>query len=185
MNSINKKENRKESITRLADEAKQHINKNKYLIEIIEIFKQQISIVKNIIRNYSSNTSQNDKSKDNLPIRYREQLSSLNERLKEEVNKNLTKHNNSINYILKDLSNSNQVLAQFSIDNFILNNTINKYNDTLKTLNESIESSRKYDLFREPKRESELEIKESKNVFLAYNLKGKLKLKLLKIIYLY
>jgi hypothetical protein len=170
MNSINKKENTKESITRLADEAKQHINKNKYLIEIIEIFKQQISIVKNIIRNYSLNTKQNDKFKDNLPIKYREQLSSLNKRLKEEVNKNLTKHENSINYILKDLSSSNQTLAQFNIDNFILNNTINKYNDTIKILNESIDSSRKYDLFREPKRETEIELKESKNVFLVYNL---------------
>ena len=170
MNSINKKGNTKESITRLADKAKQHINKNKYLIEIIEIFKQQISIVKNIIRNYSLNAKQDDKFKDNLPIKYREQLSSLKEKLKEEVNKNLTKHENSINYILKDLSNSNQTLAQFSIDNFILNNTINKYNDIIKILNESIDSSRKYDLFREPKRESELELKESKNVFLVYNL---------------
>ena len=170
MDSVNRKSNTKESITRLADEAKLQIIRNKYLNEIIDIFKQQITIVKTIIRNYSLNAAQNDKAKDNLPFKYREQLFTLNGKLKNEINKNFIKQENSINYILKDLSSSNHTLAQINIDNFILNNTINKYNDIIKILNESIESSRKYDLFREPKRESEIELKESKNIFLVYNL---------------
>ena len=178
MNSTTKRENTKESITRLADQAKVQINQNKYLMEIIEIFKQQISIVKNIITNYSLSATEKEsnKSKYNLPLTYKKQLLLLNSKLKEEINKNLKKQENNINYILKDFSILNQTLSQFSIDNFILNNTINKYNDTIKTLNESIESSRKYDLFREPKRESELELKESKNVFVVHNLESQQKM---------
>ena len=178
MNSTTKRENTKESITRLADQAKVQINQNKYLMEIIEIFKQQISIVKKIITNYSLSATEkeNNKSKYNLPLTYKKQLLLLNSKLKEEINKNLKKQENNINYILKDFSILNQTLSQFSIDNFILNNTINKYNNTIKTLNESIESSRKYDLFREPKRESELELKESKNVFVVHNLESQQKM---------
>ena len=178
MNSTTKRENTKESITRLADQAKVQINQNKYLIEIIEIFKHQISIVKNIITNYSLSATEKEsnKSKYNLPLTYKKQLLLLNSKLKEEINKNLKKQENNINYILKDFSILNQTLSQFSIDNFILNNTINKYNNTIKTLNESIESSRKYDLFREPKRESELELKESKNVFVVHNLESQQKM---------
>ena len=178
MNSTTKRENTKESITRLADQAKVQINQNKYLMEMIEIFKQQISIVKNIITNYSLSATEKEsnKSKYNLPLTYKKQLLLLNSKLKEEINKNLKKQENNINYILKDFSILNQTLSQFSIDNFILNNTINKYNNTIKTLNESIESSRKYDLFREPKRESELELKESKNVFVVHNLESQQKM---------
>ena len=127
MNSTTKRENTKESITRLADQAKVQINQNKYLMEIIEIFKQQISIVKNIITNYSLSATEKEsnKSKYNLPLTYKKQLLLLNSKLKEEINKNLKKQENNINYILKDFSILNQTLSQFSIDNFILNNTIN------------------------------------------------------------
>ena len=170
MNSISKKENNKESIIRLADEAKNHINKNKYLLEMIKIFKEQISIVKNIITDYSINSGKNNKIIYSLPFKYKEKLSSINLKLKEDIIKNLKKKENNINNISRDLFLENQTLSQISIDNFILNNTISKYNFSIKNLNKSIESSRKYDIFREPKRETEIEIKESKNIFLIYNI---------------
>ena len=103
MNSIIK-ENTKESITRLADEAKIHIDQNKYLFDIIGIFKQQISVVKNLITNYSLNLNQNNKTIYNLAFEYKNQLSSLNSKLKEEINKLLKKQDNNINYISQDLS---------------------------------------------------------------------------------
>ena len=170
MASINRKENTKESIIRLADEAKKQINQNKYLLEITEIFKQQILMVKNIITNYSINSNQSNKSIYDLSLAYKENLSSLNSKLKEEINKNIKKQENNNNLISKNIIEANQTLSQIKEDNFILKNTINKYDFIIKNLKESIESSRKYDLFREPKRESEIEIKESKNVFLLYNL---------------
>ena len=175
MNSIIK-ENTKESITKLADEAKLNINRNKYLLEIIEIYKQQISIVKNLITNYSLNINQSNKSKYNLSFEYKNQLSLLNSKLKDEINKIFKKKDNNINYISQDLSIINQTLTEFSVDNFILKNTIKKYNNIIKKLNESIELSKKYDIFREPKRESEIDIKESKNVFLVYNLECQTKM---------
>ena len=160
----------KESITKLADEAKTQINQNKYLLEIIEIFNNQISMVKGLITNYSLNAHQNNNSNNNLPLKYKDQLSLLNSKLKEEINKNIKKQESMLNNISQDLLGANQTLSQFSIDNFILNNTIYKYDSRIKTLNEQVDSSKKYDLFREPKRESEIEIKESKNIFLVYNL---------------
>ena len=175
MNSISK-ENTKESITRLADEAKIHINQNKYLFDIIGIFKQQISVVKNLITNYSLNLNQNNKTIYNLAFEYKNQLSSLNSKLKEEINKLLKKQDNNINYISQDLSIKNQTLTEFSVDNFILKNTIKKYNNIIEKLDKSIESSKKYDIFREPKRENEIDIKESKNVFLVYNLECQTKM---------
>lgn len=89
MNSINdlEQQNSKELITKLADEAKIHLNQNKYLLEIIGIFKQQIKTVKNFITNYSLNSNQLSNNC-NLALKYKEQLSVLNSKLREEINKN-------------------------------------------------------------------------------------------------
>ena len=171
MNSINdlEQQNSKELITKLADEAKIHLNQNKYLLEIIGIFKQQIKTVKNFITNYSLNSNQLSNNC-NLALKYKEQLSVLNSKLKEEINKNNKKQQNILNNIGQDLSLANQTLTQFSVDNFILNNTIDKFNWRIKTLNGNIESSKKYDIFREPKRETEMEIKQSRNTIILVNL---------------
>ena len=124
MNSINdlEQQNSKELITKLADEAKIHLNQNKYLLEIIGIFKQQIKTVKNFITNYSLNSNQLSNNC-NLALKYKEQLSVLNSKLREEINKNNKKQENILNNIRQDLSLANQTLTQFSVDNFILNNT--------------------------------------------------------------
>jgi len=177
MNSINDLEqhNSKELITKLADEAKIHLNQNKYLLEIIGIFKQQIKTVKNFITNYSLNSNQLSNNC-NLALKYKEQLSVLNSKLREEINKNNKKQENILNNIAQDLSLANQTLTQFSVDNFILNNTIDKFNWRIKTLNGNIESSKKYDIFREPKRETEMEIKQSRNTIILVNLENQQKM---------
>ena len=177
MNSINdlEQQNSKELITKLADEAKIHLNQNKYLLEIIGIFKQQIKTVKNFITNYSLNSNQLSNNC-NLALKYKEQLSVLNSKLREEINKNNKKQENILNNIRQDLSLANQTLTQFSVDNFILNNTIDKFNWRIKTLNGNIESSKKYDIFREPKRETEMEIKQSRNTIVLVNLENQQKM---------
>ena len=126
MDSNKKKDNTKESITKLADEAKIQINHNKYLLEISEIFTQQISLVKNLITNYSLNSNQNSSLNNDLAIKYKDELLLLNNKLKEEINKNINKQKNILKNISEDLSDANQTLSQFTIDNFIFNNTINK-----------------------------------------------------------
>ena len=175
MNSINKV-NTKKSITRLAGEAKIQINENKYLLDIIGIFKEQITIVKNLFTNYTLNLNKSNESIYNLSLEYKSQLSLLNSELKEEINKILKKKDNNIIYISQDLSIANQLLEEFTVDKFILKNTIKKNNNVIKKLNEKIESLKKYDIFREPKREKEIDIKESKNVFSVYNLQYQTKM---------
>ena len=177
MNSINdlEQQNSKELITKLADEAKIHLSQNRFLLEIIGIFKQQIKTVKNFITNYSLNSNQLSNNC-NLALKYKEQLSVLNSKLREEINKNNKKQENILNNIRQDLSLANQTLTQFSVDNFILNNTIDKFNWRIKTLNGNIESSKKYDIFREPKRETEMEIKQSRNTIVLVNLENQQKM---------
>ena len=177
MNSTNELEehNSKEEITRLADEARIHINQNKFLLEIIGIFKQQIKTVKNYITNYSLNSNQISNN-NNLALKYKEQLFALNSKLKEEINKNNVKQETILNNIKQDLSLNNQTLSEFSIVNFILNNSINKYNSLIETLNKNIKSSKKYEIFREPKREIDLETKQSKKTIEIVNLENQQKM---------
>ena len=170
MNTINDLQQiTKDSIAILADKARENIIKNKYLLEKINIFKNEIITVKNLINNFWLNSNQ-QKINNIIASKYKEQLSLFNSNLKEEINKGQQKlkllHKNSLN----ELSIEDRTLSQLSIDNFILNNTLSKLNSTTQSLNESIETSKKHEIFREPKRESIIDIKQSKTVFPVYNL---------------
>jgi hypothetical protein len=69
-----------------------------------------------------------------------------------------------------EFSYENSTLSQLSIDNFILKNTLIKLYSMTQSLNNSIEISKKYEIFRESKRENFIDIKQSKNVFPVCNL---------------
>ena len=97
-------------------------------------------------------------------------MSLFNSNLKEEINKGQQKLKLLQKNSLSELSIEDRTLSQLSIDNFILNNTLSKLNSTTQSLNESIETSKKHEIFREPKRESIIDIKQSKTVFPVYNL---------------
>ena len=170
MNTINDLQQiTKDSIAILADKARENIIQNKYLLEKINIFKNEIITVKNLINNFWLNSNQ-QKINNIIASKYKEQLTLFNSNLKEEINKGQQKlkllHKNS----LSELSIEDGTLSQLSIDNFILNNTLSKLNSTTQSLNESIETSKKHEIFREPKRESIIDIKQSKTVFPVYNL---------------
>ena len=170
MNTINDLQQiTKDSIAILADKARENIIQNKYLLEKINIFKHEIITVKNLINSFWLNSNQ-PKIKNIIASKYKEQLALFNSNLKEEINKGQQKlkvlHKNSLN----ELSIEDRTLSQLSIDNFILNNTLNKLNSTTQSLNDSIELSKKHEIFREPKRESIIDIKQSKSVFPVYNL---------------
>ena len=170
MNTINDLQQiTKDSIAILADKARENIIQNKYLLEKINIFNNEIITVKNLINSFWLNSNQ-QKINNIIASKYKEQLSLFNSNLKEEINKGQQKlkllHKNS----LSELSIEDRTLSQLSIDNFILNNTLSKLNSTTQSLNESIETSKKHEIFREPKRESIIDIKQSKTVFPVYNL---------------
>ena len=176
MNSINTREYTKDSIIIFANEAKLHINQNKNLLEIIEILKQQISKVKNLITNYSLNSNLDINDSINLALNYKNLLLELKSKLKEDIFKNLKKQEINYNNISQELHTLNPILSQLSVDNFILNNTINKYDSQIKILNERIEESKKHHLFREIKRDTDIDLKESKNIFLEENLENQQKM---------
>ena len=145
----------KDSIKILACKARDNIIQNKYLIEKIKLFNQQISLVKNIISKSISLTT------------YKNLLSSLNSELKQEINKEKNKQKD----IIKKLGLiDTKCLSPINIDNFILDNTLHKLKCELEILLEKFVSSKQYEIFREPKRETELDIKDSNNVFQIYNL---------------
>lgn len=170
MNTINDLQQiTKDSIAILADKARENIIQNKYLLEKINIFKNEIITVKNLINNFWLNSNQ-QKINNIIASKYKEQLSFFNSNLKEEINKGQQKLKLLQKNSLSELSIEDRTLSQLSIDNFILNNTLSKLNSTTQSLNESIETSKKHEIFREPKRESIIDIKQSKTVFPVYNL---------------
>ena len=170
MNTINDKQQfTKDSIAILANQAKTNIIKNQELLEKISIFKQQINGVKKLITNFSINSYQKNINKV-IAIKYKEQLSLLNSYLKEGINKDLNKQKALYKNSVNELSIENRTLSQLNIDNFILNNTLSKLNYTTELLNSCVEFSKKHEIFREPRRETLIEIKQSKNIFPVYNL---------------
>ena len=170
MNSIiDKQQFTKDSISILAEKAKENIIHNKYLLQKISIFKQEINIVKNLITNFSLNSNQKNIS-NIISSKYKEHLSLFNSNIREEINKNLNKQKTVYKNSSNELSVENRTLSQLSIDNFILNYTLDELNHITKALNESIEVSKKHEIFRELKRETLIDIKQSKNVFPVCNL---------------
>ena len=170
MNTINDKQQfTKDSIAILASQAKTNIIKNQELLEKISIFKQEIYRVKKLITNFSINSNQKNINK-RIAIKYKEQLALLNSHLKEEINKDLKKQKTLYKNSANELSIENRTLSQLNIDNFILNNTLSKLNYTTEILNSCVEFSKKHEIFREQKRETLIEIKQSKNIFPVYNL---------------
>ena len=159
----------KDSIAILADKARENIIQNKYLSEKLNIFKQQITTIKNLINNFWKNSNEKNISTKILS-KYKEHLEVLKSYLKEDINKNSYKLNVIQKKSLNDYSYENRTLSQLSIDNFILKNTLIKLYSMVQSLNDSIEISKKYEIFRESKRENLIDIKQSKNVFPVCNL---------------
>ena len=165
----NRQQFTKDSIAILADKARKNIIQNKYLSEKINIFKQEITTIKNLMNNFWKNSNKKNIN-DKILSKYIEHLEQLNSYLKDDFKKNLNKlqilQKNSKN----EFSYENSTLSQLSIDNFILKNTLIKLYSMTQSLNNSIEISKKYEIFRESKRENFIDIKQSKNVFPVCNL---------------
>ena len=165
----NRQQFTKDSIAILADKARENIIQNKYLSEKINIFKQEITTIKNLMNNFWKNSNKKNIN-DKILSKYIEHLEQLNSYLQDDFKKNLNKlqilQKNSKN----EFSYENSTLSQLSIDNFILKNTLIKLYSMTQSLNNSIEISKKYEIFRESKRENFIDIKQSKNVFPVCNL---------------
>ena len=174
------KSKRKLEIKGLANKATEEINKNKVLFDTILLYQQQIGIIKKIFdikqkfktiepnneyKNSKSNeikgNNSEDKKKFNNSIKnefllYYKQLKNMVEDLKG-TNKKLLQKYETNNKIIFDESSLTRIdLDKNRIDVFILNYELRQKNDIIKKLNDNITNAKRYTIFKEPKREIEV-----------------------------
>ena len=169
--SNTKKARRKLEIKKLAEKATDEINKNKLLSQTLNIYQQQINIIKNILEiksklnnkdnkeiinsKYIINESNINKSIKKEFLSYYNQLKISVESLKEGNKKLLQKYEINYNKIFDETSLTKIDLYKNRTDIFILDFELKKKNDIIKKLNENLINSRRHSIFREIKRESE------------------------------
>ena len=171
------KSKRKLEINELAKIATEEINKNKVLYDTILLYQQQLNIIKKIFdikqkfnTNESNDVIKNSKSneikdhnKENLNfsiknefLLYYNQLKNVVDELKTANNKLLQKYEANNKIIFDESSLTRIDLDKNRIDIFILDYELKQKNDMIKKLNENIINTKRYTIFREPKRETEI-----------------------------
>ena len=171
------KSKRKLEINELAKIATEEINKNKVLYDTILLYQQQLNIIKKIFdikqkfnTNESNDVIKNSKSneikdhnKENLNfsiknefLLYYNQLKNVVDELKTANNKLLQKYETNNKIIFDESSLTRIDLDKNRIDIFILDYELKQKNDMIKKLNENITNTKRYTIFREPKRETEI-----------------------------
>jgi hypothetical protein len=171
------KSKRKLEINELAKIATEEINKNKVLYDTILLYQQQLNIIKKIFdikqkfnTNESNDVIKNSKSneikdhnKENLNfsiknefLLYYNQLKNVVDELKTANNKLLQKYETNNKIIFDESSLTRIDLDKNRIDIFILDYELKQKNDMIKKLNENIINTKRYTIFREPKRETEI-----------------------------
>ena len=152
----------------LANEANLKIKINKHLSDIILIYKSQINEIKKIIsKNKDENFSAPKKDKENIKliIEYISKLKLLKNQFNEEIGKSNEKINNFKTKLFNNYFN-NQPLDKQELDNFILQNTLLKLNNDTLRYNLSLQSIREFSVFREPKRDSSVDKKKWRILYL-------------------
>ena len=175
-----KKEKRKTKIKELAEIATEKINQNKLLLETLSLYQSQINIIQKILDKRSkisiNNNNNNSNSIETTNIAtnsnvegsninaiikndfllYYQQLKKCTDNLKEVNKKLLHKYEMNNNIIFDDSSLTKIDLNKNRIDVFILEYDLKQKNDIIKTLNNSLINARNHTLFREIRRETEI-----------------------------
>ena len=178
--SNSKKAKRKLEIKELAEVATDEINKNKFLSQTLDIYQQQINIIKKILEIKSklnnnnktdlsinttniSITNQNNNIKPNIKETIKNEFLSYYNQLKnsvinlKEINKKFSqKFETNYNKFFDESSMTKINLYKNRTDIFILDYELKKKNDIIRKLNENLLNSRRHSIFREMKRDSEV-----------------------------
>jgi len=158
-----KKQKRKEEIITLAEDAKLKINQNRILSEQIDNYNKHIQMIKSFMNKYTQNakitesiSKDNNKNKfiKNEFINYYKELKKSIGDLREATNKVKQKYDNNSDIYFDDISDKNLSYKQMLLDSFILSYSLEQKLNIIKKLKESVHSSRDYNIFREPKRET-------------------------------
>ena len=160
MKKTSKKQKQKEKIISLAEDATSKIIKNRIISSQINNYNKHIELIKSFMETYSKNnkltdngTSKNNNDNSFIKKEFDKFLIELKnniEFLKTETNKIRQKYeSNNEKYFNIDISDK-----RVKEDAFILSYSLTQKLNIIKKLKESIHSSRDYNIFQEPKRET-------------------------------
>ena len=175
-----KKEKRIIKIKELAEIATEKINQNKLLLETLSLYQSQINNIKTILDKRSKININNNNNNSNCIkatniatnsnvegsninaiikndfLLYYQQLKRCTDNLKEVNKKLLQKYEMNNNIIFDDSSLTKIDLNKNRIDVFILDYDLKQKNDIIRILNNSLINAQNHTLFREVRRESEI-----------------------------
>ena len=159
-----KKQKQKEQIFSLAEDANSKIIKNRIILSQINNYNKYIEFIKSFMKKCSEKNKLQDKSKTNISNisiinnelnNLKSKIKTNNEMLKSEIDKLGQKYES--NHDKYFTVNSSNKIAQE--DSFILSYSLIQKLNTIKKLKQSIHTSRDYNIFQEPKRETLIDIK--------------------------
>ena len=164
MKKLSKKQKQKEEIFSLAEDATSKIIKNKIISSQISNYNKHIEFIKSFIKKLSENNKLNNKStQNNTSIslvknelnNFIANIKSNIELLKSENNKLEQKYKtNHEKYFT--VNSTNKIVEE---DAFILSYSLTQRLNIIKKLKQSIHTSKDYNIFQEPKRETLIDIK--------------------------
>ena len=134
----------------IATKAKKQFTRNKYLLKKLQIYNEYNTLTKKILENYVF-------EKINASPQFSEYHTKINrdcENLKNKCNNFLAKFNKLLDESRSDVSMGKPALKQKKCEEFTLEFLNEGKNNIIKSLKDSIQSSKNYNLFREIKRDN-------------------------------
>ena len=155
------------TLTKLANQANSQIQNNKFILETIEIYQNQIHEIKKILNsNKNENTKilQNNNNKNIKFINdYINSLKSLKNKYNQEIKK-LSDKNNEYKSKLFNNNSIKQPLEKEEMDNFILKNTLFQLNSECIRYNSLLFIAKRHTLFQDEKRDISIDKKNGEYV---------------------
>jgi len=153
------KEIKEENIESLAKEANKTMALNKYLKKKLDLYNKYINLTKITMTKYLSDKNN---SPLNLCNSYIDELQKDYDALKEEYEKtNYPKYKLLLDECLNDISFGKPVLKQYKAEEFVLDYLKNEKQDLINALKKSIQQTKEFQIFREPKRDTIIDTKKS------------------------
>ena len=141
----------------LAEEANRIIIENKYYQKKLDLYKKYVSLTKDIM---TKCLSEKNNSTLTLFNSYINEIQKDYDNLNEEYEKKyFPKYQSLFDECLSDITMGKPVLKQYRAEDFVLDFLKQEKEDLINGLKKSIKQSKEYHLFREPKRDTIIDIK--------------------------
>ena len=141
----------------LANEANETMILNKYLTKKLDLYNKYISLTKKTMETFFSD---NNNLGINIFNSYINEIQKDYDNLKEQYEKNYyPKYQSLLENCLSDITMNKPILKQYRAEEFILDYLKYEKEDLINGLKKSIKQSKHFHLFREPKRDSLIDMK--------------------------